>query len=272
METMVSIIVPTYNRANVIKRAIDSILRQTYSAYEVIIVDDGSTDETASVIAGIQDTRIRYIVLEENKGVAHARNVGIQEAAYDYVAFLDSDDEWLPDKLRLQMDKLLDPSNQFGMVYCRMGGELRDGTGRFVCPHQDFVKEILEGNLFQPLLHYNVIGTPSMIVRKECLEKVGGFKETLQCLEDWELILRLARQWKIGFVDEILVEVHKTAGSVSTNNVWYLITRCYLVSLYRREMEEMGMLDGVREEISEKAKIYGVYDEISELLNRNIEL
>ena len=138
--------------------------------------------------------------------------------------------------------------------------------------YQDFVKEILEGNLFQPLLHYNVIGTPSMIVRKECLEKVGGFKETLQCLEDWELILRLARQWKIGFVDEILVEVHKTAGSVSTNNVWYLITRCYLVSLYRREMEEAGMLDGVREEISEKAKIYGVYDEISELLNRNIEL
>ena len=91
-------------------------------------------------------------------------------------------------------------------------------------------------------------------------------------MEDWELILRIARQWKIGFVDEILVEVHKMAGGVSTNTVWYLITRCYLVSLYRREMEEAGMLDGVREEISEKAKIYGLYDEISELLNRNIEL
>ena len=101
MKTMVSIIVPTYNRENVIERALRSILRQTYSAYEVIVVDDGSTDGTESVVTGLQDARIRYIALQENQGVAHARNVGIQEAKYDYVAFLDSDDEWLPNKLEL---------------------------------------------------------------------------------------------------------------------------------------------------------------------------
>lgn len=272
METMVSIIVPTYNRAHVIKRAIDSILRQTYSSYEIIVVDDGSTDETASVISGINDARLRFIALEENKGVAHARNVGIRAAAYDYIAFLDSDDEWLPDKLELQMDKMMNSVNQFGMVYCRMGGMLRDGTGRFVCPHQDFGKEMLGGDLFRQLLYRNVIGTPSMVVRRECLEQVGGFKETLQCLEDWELILRIARQWKIGFVDEILVEVHKMAGGVSTNTAWYLITRCYMVSLYRQEMIQFGMLDTVKKDILEVAETIALYDEIEELLNRDIQL
>ena len=116
METMVSIIIPTYNRANVIKRAIDSVLRQTYDSYEVVVVDDGSTDETESVIAGIQDARIRYIALKENQGVAHARNIGIREARYDYIAFLDSDDEWLLDKLELQMRLFQNSTEDIGMV------------------------------------------------------------------------------------------------------------------------------------------------------------
>ncbi|MDE7132455.1 MAG: glycosyltransferase family 2 protein [Lachnospiraceae bacterium] len=272
MKTMVSIIVPTYNRENVIERALRSILRQTYSAYEVIVVDDGSTDGTESVVARLQDDRIRYIALQENQGVAHARNVGIQEAKYDYVAFLDSDDEWLPNKLELQMKKMLSSSKRTGMVYCRMGGLLRDGSGRFVCPHEDYVKEILEGELFKPLLFQNVIGTPTMLVRKECLQQTGGFKETLHCLEDWELILRIAKNWKIAFVDKVLVEVHKSEGSVSTNTPWYLIARCYMVSLYRQEITELGMMDQVKKEILDVAVKNNLYEEINELLNRDIEL
>lgn len=272
MEAMVSIIIPTYNRENVIKRAIDSVLRQTYSSYELVIVDDGSTDGTESVVDQAADSRIRYIRLKENQGVAHARNVGIREAKYDYIAFLDSDDEWLPDKLTRQMEKMLSGPKEFGMVYCRMGGQSRNSTERFVCPHQSFVKEILEGNLFQPLLFQNVIGTPAMLVRKECLEQVGGFKEALRCLEDWELVLRIARNWKIGFVDEILVEVHKSAGSVSMNTGWYLVTRCYMVSLYRKEITELGMIDCVKAEILDVAKKNNLYEETKELLNRDIEL
>lgn len=272
METMVSIIIPTYNRGHLIERAIDSVLNQTYSSYEIIVIDDGSTDNTGNVIEAIGDDRIRYIALPENQGVAHARNVGIREARYEYLAFLDSDDEWLPDKLMLQMDKMSKSSAKYGLVYCRMGGLLRDGSTRFVCPHQDYVKEILEGDLFRPLLLQNVIGTPAMLVRRECLDQVGGFKESLKCLEDWELILRIAKKWRIGFVDEILVEVHKSEGSVSTNTAWYLITRCYIVSLYRRELESMGRLDYVKEEILSVAKKNNLYEEIKELLNREIEL
>lgn len=272
METMVSIIIPTYNRAAVIRRAIDSILRQTYSSYEILVIDDGSADETKSIVTDIQDARIRYIALEENRGVAHARNVGIQEAKYDYIAFLDSDDEWLPDKLEVQMRKLEAAQDSVGMVYCRMGGKLRDGTGRFVCPHQSYEKEMLEGDLFQLLLLNNVIGMPTVLVRRKCLEQVGGFKETLGCLEDWELILRIARRWRIGFVDNFLVEVHKTPGSVSTNTAWHLITRCYLVSVYRQDMIALGIMEMVKDEILDMARTMDLFDEITELLNRDIEL
>lgn len=272
METMVSIIIPTYNRENVIERAINSILKQTYTSYEIIVVDDGSADNTKDVIEKIQDSRIRYIALQENQGVAHARNIGIQGAKYEYIAFLDSDDEWLPNKLELQMMKMLNASEKYGLVYCRMSGLLRDGKNRFVCPHQDYVKEILEGDLFKPLLMQNVIGTPAMLVRKECLEQVGGFKEALKCLEDWELILRIAKKWKIGFVDKILVEVHKSAGSVSTNIAWYLVARCYMVSLYRQEITEIGAMDKMKAEILSVAKDANLYEEIKELLTRDIEL
>lgn len=272
MATMVSIIIPTYNRAAVIKRAIDSILKQTYSSYEVLVIDDGSTDETKSVVTGIQDARIRYIGLKENRGVAHARNVGIQEAKYDYIAFLDSDDEWLPDKLELQMQRMEMGQDNVGMVYCRMGGVLRDGTGRFICPHQSYEKETLEGDMFRLLLLNNVIGMPTVLVHRKCLEQVGGFKETLGCLEDWELILRIARRWRIGFVDNFLVEVHKMPGGVSTNMVWHLITRCYLVSVYRRDMIESGIMEKVRDEILGTAQTIGLTEEIMELLNRDIDL
>lgn len=272
MEDMISIIIPTYNRAHVIQRAVNSVLRQTYAAYELIIVDDGSTDDTADVIAGMQDHRISYIPLQENQGVAHARNAGIREAKYDYIAFLDSDDEWMPDKLELQMHRMLDHSEKFGLVYCRMGGLRRDGKGRFVCPHQDYMGEILEGNLFQPLLQQNVIGIPTIVARRECLEQAGGFKETLQCLEDWELVLRIARQWRIGFVDKILVEVHKSAGSVSANLGGHLIARCYMVSLYRQELTQLGIIDQVKKQILGIAENTGLYEETRELLNRDIEL
>lgn len=272
MSEKVSIVVPTFNRANVIERALRSILKQTYSDYEVIVVDDGSTDDTESVVAAMEDTRIRYISLPENQGVAHARNVGIQEAQYDYIAFLDSDDEWLPDKLRLQMNEMERLGDEYGMVYCRMAGWLRDGSARFVCPVLEYKRAVLEGNIFQPLLLRNVIGTPAMLVRRECLKETGGFKEALHCLEDWELILRLAKHSKIGFVDKILVEVHKSEGSVTTNMAWHVITRCYMVSLYRKEMTELGVLEEVKKEILNIASEHNMYDEIQELLNRDFEL
>lgn len=272
MSAKVSIVVPTFNRADVIGRALRSIIKQTYADYEVIVVDDGSTDDTESAVSAIKDARIRYIPLSENQGVAHARNIGIQEAAGDFIAFLDSDDEWLPDKLQIQMAEIEKLDDAYGMVYCRMGGWVRDGSSRFVCPPLDWKQKILEGNIFHSLLFQNVIGTPTMLVRRECFAQAGGFKEALRCLEDWEMILRIAKRWKIGFVDQILVEVHKSVGSVTSNMGWHLVARCYMVSLYREEMSRLSMLDSVKEEILGIAADWDLYEEIRELLNRDFEL
>lgn len=274
MEEMVSIIIPTYNREEYIERAVLSILRQTYDRYEIIIVDDGSTDHTQEVIERIAEKEkcIRYIKLEQNQGVAHARNVGMREAAYDYIAFLDSDDEWLPEKLEHQMCKMMESSEDTALVFCRMSGIDRNGVTRFVCPHESIEKELLEGNIFLRLLRANVIGTPSVLIHRKCLEQAGGFKESLTCLEDWEWILRIARSWRIGFVDEVLVEVHKLPGSISTNMAGYLITRCYMVSLYREEMIRDHCLESISKDILDRAQKCGIYEEIQELLLRDFDL
>lgn len=272
MKNMVSIVIPTYNREKQILRAVKSILNQTYQDFELIIVDDGSQDGTEDVIQTIKDDRIRYIKLDKNQGVAHARNVGIQEAKSEYIAFLDSDDEWKPDKLELQMKKMCASSEKVGLIFSRMGGKQRNSEERFVCPPENYNKNILEGNIFYSLLIQNVIGTPAMLVRKKCLDDVGGFKETLQCLEDWELILRIAKEWQVGFVDKILVEVHKTEGSVSTNIGGFLVARCYMVSLYRQEMQEAGILEKVKNDILAVAMKCDLKEEIAELLTRDIQL
>ena len=268
---MVSVIIPTYNREAVIGRARESVLKQTYPHYELLIIDDGSTDQTKRVVERIADERIRYILLEKNGGVAHARNVGIAEAQYDYIAFLDSDDEWMPEKLELQMKKMLDPSTDFGAVYCRMGGINRAGN-YFIFPPPDLERNILEGKLFPMMLLHNLIGTPSVLVCRECIEKVGGFKESLVSLEDWEWILRIAKEYRIGFVDKVLVEVHKTAGSVSTHMGGHIVTRCYLVSKYREDMRKANMLCDIEEDVLNKAKEADLYDIARELLSRDFEL
>lgn len=116
----VSIIIPTYNRAHLIERAIESVLHQTYQDFELIIIDDGSTDNTDDIINKFQkkDDRIIYLKHDRNKGGSAARNTGIKASRGEYIAFLDSDDEWLPEKLEKQMDFF--ESNNYGFIYCNM--------------------------------------------------------------------------------------------------------------------------------------------------------
>lgn len=268
---LVSVIIPTYNRETVIGRAIESVLKQTYPHFELLIIDDGSTDQTKQVVEQIADERIRYILLEENGGVAHARNVGIAETQYDYIAFLDSDDEWMPEKLEMQMEKLLDSSAGFGAVYCRMGGN--DWMGKpYIFPPYELERSILEGKMLPIMLMQNLIGTPTVLVRRECIEKVGGFKESLVSLEDWEWILRIAKEYRIGFVDKVLLEVHKMEGSVSTHAGGHIVTRCYLVSKYREDMRKANMLCDIEKAILNQAKGVDLYEETRELLSRDFEL
>lgn len=275
---MVSVIIPTYNREQVIGRSIASVLNQTYPYFELLIVDDGSVDRTKQVVERISDERIRYIALDKNQGVGRARNIGMQEARYDFIAFLDSDDEWMPEKLELQMEKMMHSigklrgGEELGAVYCRMDTVSRKTGERYIYPPVSLDKEILEGQIFNQLLVKNLIGMPTLLIRRECMEKVGGFKESLKCLEDYEWILRIAEVYRIGLVEQPLLRVHKSAGSISLNTGAYVLTKCYLISKYRREMAEVNVLDKAETELLSLAKEINLYEETKELLTRNFEL
>lgn len=267
----VSVIIPTYNRAHSIGNSIQSVLYQTWQDFEIIIVDDGSTDNTRQVVESFTDDRIRYICLEQNGGVSHARNIGIKMAEGEYIAFLDSDDEWMSEKLEKQMTVMLRESEMVGVIYCRMRGTKKDGT-ILVIPELEKPVEELQGNIFFPLLEENVIGTPAMLVRKQCLEQTGGFDEKLKCLEDWELILRIAEKWEIGFVDDILVEIHFSDGGVSKNIKGDVETRCYMIAKYWKLMAQRNILNKMVEKMLLFAKHIGYYEEAKQMLAAALHL
>lgn len=267
----VSVVIPTYNREATIGASVQSVLNQTYQNFEIIIVDDGSTDNTRQVIEAFADDRIRYVCLEQNGGVSHARNTGIGLAESEYVAFLDSDDEWLPKKLEKQMQVMLQAPETVGLVYCRMKGTKKDGTD-LICPGLEEPVEELQGNIFLQLLEENVIDTPTMLVRKQCLEQTGGFDEGLKCLEDWELALRIAEQWEIGFVDDILVEVHFSDGGVSKNIKGDVETRCYMIAKYWELMAQRNILNKMVEKALLFAKHIGYHEEAKQLLAAALHL
>lgn len=211
----VSVVIPTYNRAHLLPRAMRSVLAQTWSDIEVIVVDDGSTDETPDVVRRFRDARVRLIRLDRNGGAARARNEGIRAASGEWVAFLDDDDEWLLEKLEYQARSLAREESHASVVYCQ--GYLNDGlTGRIaqlrVVPH--------EGDVFDRLLTGWVPPTPSLfMVKRSALIAAGGFDETFPCAEDTDLWLRLAEaSHHFAAVDRPLIIKHEGLDSQITSD------------------------------------------------------
>ncbi len=218
---MVSVVLPSYNRAHLIRRAIASVLSQSYRAFELVVVDDGSTDGTREVMDTLDDPRIQYIRHSRNRGAAAARNTGIGAGEGEYVAFQDSDDEWLPHKLQRQMDVLTRSSPQIGVVYSSFW-KVR-GSGKRVYPPRSrrwaslIPSEVrrLEGDIRTALLRGNPVTTQAALVRRACFDRVGTFDERLPCLQDWELWLRVSQHYHFAFVDDPLLIVYPTADSIS---------------------------------------------------------
>ncbi len=228
-KNLVSVVIPTYNRRDCIKCSVESVLNQTYSNIECIIVDDGSTDDTKKIIESIADNRIRYIYLSDNGGPSRARNIGIELARGKYIAFNDSDDIWYACKLEEQMYKFRDMAN-FGMVYCDY---LYKGVQKeVIMPPDIYDISELEGDIFQSLLNDNKIGTPTILVRKECIQDVGGFNENLKSLEDWEFVIRIASKYSIGYIHKPLMRVQYSTNGVNSNIRAQLDTLVYLIKKY----------------------------------------
>jgi glycosyltransferase involved in cell wall biosynthesis len=209
----VSIIVPTYNRGRLIARSVKSVLNQTYQDFELIIVDDASTDNTEEVVSSFNDKRIRYVRHKENRGEAAARNTGIKAARCDYIAYQDSDDEWLPEKLAKQMKLLEDASPEVGVIYT---GFWKTENHRKTYIPFSWVNQ-KNGDIHKELLKGNFIGSPVVLIKKDCFNRVGLFDERLCNLVDWEMWLRISKQYHFRCVDEPLVIAHYDSDNVSDN-------------------------------------------------------
>lgn len=209
----VSVIIPTYNRAHLLGRAIRSVLNQTYQDFELIIVDDGSSDNTDELVKSFDDIRIRYLKHKKNRGGAAARNTGIKAAKGKYIAFQDSDDEWLPEKLEKQMKVFEDAPPEVGVVYTGFY-RLQNGKKTYIPSSKVNPKE---GYIFNSLLKGNFVTTQAVLVKRECFDKAGIFDENLPRLQDWELFLRISRHYHFKFINEPLVIAYHQPVSISTN-------------------------------------------------------
>lgn len=208
----VSVIIPTYNYAKYLPETIDSVLRQTYQDLEIIVIDDGSTDNTKEIIQRYirSSDKIKYI-LQENKGPAAARNRGIKEAKGEYIAFLDSDDIWVTEKLDIQAS-YLEQNKDIFFLYAKADVLNEHGKKIGIKPesnqHHEFKKLIFEWGYFP---------TATVMIRKECFDKVGFFSEDLRIMEDIHLWIRISRHYKMHGMDQILGIYHRHSNNVTLN-------------------------------------------------------
>lgn len=209
-----SVVIPTYNRADRVGDAIDSALNQTLADREVIVVDDASSDSTAAVLRGYGD-RITHLTHEENRGGSAARNTGIEASSGEYIAFLDSDDTWEPDKLEKQIQELERRSDKWVAAYCDFR---QTRSNRVVETVDNLVRrptgfegdeEIIDRIFLRQFAHG---GASTLLVKRSAVEAIDGFDPSFQRHQDLEFLVRLLQVGKLAYVDETLVYKHDTGN------------------------------------------------------------
>lgn len=196
---MISIVIPTHKRVNLLKKTINSALDQTYKNTEIIVVSDGYDKETDLYMKTIENNQIKYYVYETNRGANYARNYGVKHSEGEYIAFLDDDDQWAKDKLERQNTEL-SKDNDYGLVY----------TGNkqlYIDTNDSFIYEpTISGDLSREIFSKNHIGsTSSVLIKKEIFDEVNGFDEKLGALQDYDLWIRVCQIAKIGVISAPLL-------------------------------------------------------------------
>lgn len=205
----ISVIIPAYNASATVLETIHSVQIQTFSDFEIVVVDDGSTDNTLAILQSINDERLR-IISSKNGGVASARNLGISQAVGDFISFLDADDLWTPQKLELQLDALLkNPSASVAYSFTESIDEYGTLLGRGS-------RYPIEGNVYAKLLLSNFLYSGSNpLVRKTAIDAIGGFDRAYAPCEDWNFYLRLAARYEFVVVPRYQILYRQLSNSMS---------------------------------------------------------
>lgn len=244
---VVTVLIPTYNRAQLLPRTLDSVLAQTFADFEVLIVDDGSTDDTTAVVARCADKRVKYLRQQMNAGVGAARNRGLREARGEFVAFLDSDDEWMPENLARQVTQFRGLPDDVGLSYTGVETVFDDGAVTVDRPEH-------RGDVYDKMLLRNVIhgGGSNAVIRRNVIATVGFFDEGMPAIEDYDYWLRITRFFKVDFIDEPLIRYHdprtleRRSLAVGANHD----ARMWLYRKHAAEMRRVGVANAfLRESI-----------------------
>ncbi len=224
----VVVIMPTYNRANIISNSIRSVINQSFDSFELVIIDDGSIDNTEEVVKSFKDDRIHFIRSEKNMGANHARNIGLHFMTSKFVAFLDSDNVWNRDFLKKGVARL--ESEDSDLFFCRAA--LNYASKKEVFPDLKHTKdELSDYSGIRDLLCYgNTIDLNTLIVRTDRMLKLDGFDETMKRFQDYELVVRLFEQEiNYSFCDEILVDNYIQKDSISLKNNLFWEARVFIL-------------------------------------------
>ena len=245
MSPLVSVIMPTYNRAKIIEKSIQSVLDQNFSNFELIVVDDGSTDNTSEIISAIKDSRIKYFK-KENSGPAIARNYGINKSSGKYIAFIDSDDLWYKEHL-FKLINYLEDHPKIGMVYTKL-----------LMVNEKGVEQGTYGSAFdRNALEYNCLMMPSsVLLRRSSLDQVGLFDENPAIRgvhEDWDFFLRFSDHFRIEYLDVISGVGMKHSGGLLLKALvdksffsgkYYIINKRFKVFKESRKKDKLAPFDG----------------------------
>ena len=211
----ISVIIPTYNRGKIIGNSIKSVLNQTFKNLEIIVVDDGSKDNTKEIVDEFKDERVRYIKLNNNTGAANARNIGIKNAIGQYISFQDSDDIFYPDKLERQLKNIINKNSN--LDFCKIKVIFNSSFSYFV-PSIKQEKNLFNNSIINELISKgNFISNQAILIKKQFLSKYL-FDPNLPRLQDYDLILRMIHRAKISYTKDVLVELHIQKDSITRSN------------------------------------------------------
>lgn len=228
MDSKVSVIIPTYNRGHLLAETLGSVCAQTRRDYEIIVMDDGSEDDTPRMIAADFGHVLYHRI--DHAGASAARNAALALACGDYVAFLDSDDLWEPGFLERTMDNL-EAAPEAGFAFCDYATFSARGIEQaaYLSPRQK-----VSGNIFSLLLETDFLSTGALLIRRACFARVGGLDPTLAVAEDWDLWLRLARAFDAVYVDEPLVRIRIDSDGLTRNTLQLHADNLHVLAKWQR--------------------------------------